>query len=108
MVKIGKLRVFSCFGGRFRPTIGPYVWCTLIPQIAMCAMMVGVLIAMTTTISSDNNFRYFLMGMISIEAIAYWTLCFSEPGIPANILKKAVELENRQASNIVSINNDNE
>ena len=76
----------------------------------MCAMMVGVLIAMSTSIDSDSNFRYFVMAMISIEATAFWTLCFSEPGIPKCILDKVFGLgNNRQAlSNTVSINSDNE
>ena len=74
----------------------------------MCAMMVGVLIAMTISVTNDSMFRHVLTGLILLEAIAYWTLCFSEPGIPENILKKAADLENLDRTNTVSVNNDDD
>ena len=86
MVKVGKLKVFSWFCGKFRPTLGPIWYFTIIPQIVMCAMMVGVLVSMCISVPEESKFKYVLTCLIGLEALAYWTLCFSEPGIPKVIL----------------------
>ena len=74
----------------------------------MCAMMIGVLIAMTMSAPEGSYFKYVVLFLIIMEALLYWTLCFSEPGVPQVILAKAEEIEATGASNSNNAINDDD
>ena len=65
-----------------------------------------------------NVLSYTALGVIGIEIILFWTLIFSEPGIPQKILENASKLsarepiessqssDNEEVNSVPPINND--
>ena len=90
-MKVGNLRVFSdiCCGGVFKPTIGPLWYFSWIPMIGCYGMLGGVLIYMTIFTPMSAPLQYSAIGLIVFESLLYWSLCFSQPGIPPQILRRA-------------------
>ena len=102
-MKVGNLRVYSSFCGMFKPTLGPYWYLLWVPQCGCMIMLGGVLVAMTLSANASGPMTYTAWSLIAIELVFYWILCLSNPGIPAQILRKVKEGENGNNADFTDI-----
>ena len=92
-MKIGSIRVFSCCKGFARPTLGPLWYFSWFYMLCMFALLGGILMYLTWFIPYRGPLIYVAWVLISIESIMYWMLCYSYPGIPDIILKRAQQIK---------------
>ena len=62
-------------------------------------MLGGVLVFMTLSVQETGPMKDTAWVLIGLEVLLYLMLLFSEPGIPAIILRKAAEIERSGSTN---------
>ena len=102
-MKVGNIRVFSWGMGLCKPTAGPLWYFSWVPKCGCMIFMGGVLVFMTLSSPEKNWLSYTSWGLIAIEVLMYWILCYSFPGIPEQILracalKEAGDVPDNQAA----------
>lgn len=61
-------------------------------MLGMWGLLGGVLLWMTLYAPTIGPIIYTAWALIGLETVIYWTLCYSNPGIPQKILQRARDI----------------